>query len=500
MVKPDEVLSVNDAIAVLDDSYTKVSPARVERTTLTSLQYRNTFRLALPKGRQYLMQVLDEHELNEWIARINYASAFRTAGLRMRTTGLSGRDGELMGIAATNSHVRETFFWQQQLQSGSSSNVHKWVTRDGSPAPIHIEDDDNDNDYPNLSSSPASGRRPSRLLPISRSTTCLDLEIPGSSLHEEAEQIKAVFEGVKAELAANPPFLPGSSEGRVSRKDASRPYTSPSPEKLAGSEKAPREIELPQERVSSRGNVLQLKVEELEKRISALHQQLESDLRHARNLAILTPFRQTTRTRLYEQVQLLSKRVAQERLELTKLRCHREVLHIDYRTTRAALKTATATQKYRLGDASPQNTKPPRKPVEPTLTQQPRGAQPLRQDSFASTSSSNRDGRTNEPVSSRVSVELTPKRRYNRSLPASELPASPVRQEVPVFSPDEPLSAIEGSFQERRLTEQAEEWNKTRAAKRVSLVTLHPDSLKPLAARGLYDEVLASLREISTIE
>jgi hypothetical protein len=308
--------------------------------------------------------------------------------------------------------------------------------------------------------------------------------------------MKAAFEDVKAELAANLPFLSGSSEPGLLRKDTNRSIKSSSAEKLSASPRTSHETESPLEQVSSRGNVLRLKVNELEKKISALHQQLESDLRHARNLSLLTPFQQTTRNRLHEQVQLLSKRVTQERLELTKLRCHREVLHVDfvaderqrYQTTRAALKVATATLKSRLGESSSQKAKTSSRPKEPSVAQQA-AAQQLRQNSFAT--SSNKESNI---APGRVSVEPTPRRRNNCALPAD---LSDIQQEWQVFSLDEPSLTLEESLQEdkRRSVEQAEEWNKTRAAKRVSLVTLRPESLKPFSARAQHDEALSSLME-----
>jgi hypothetical protein len=48
------------------------------------LQYPITFRLVLGTGRQLLIGSSDDADRNDWMARINYASAFRTAGVRMR--------------------------------------------------------------------------------------------------------------------------------------------------------------------------------------------------------------------------------------------------------------------------------------------------------------------------------------------------------------------------------------------------------------------------------
>uniref|UniRef100_D8PK97 SEC7 domain-containing protein n=1 Tax=Schizophyllum commune (strain H4-8 / FGSC 9210) TaxID=578458 RepID=D8PK97_SCHCM len=90
--QPDEWVSVKDAVAVYDRSYTK---------------HENTFRFVLPDGRHYLLQTETERELNEWIARINYASAFKTAGVRMRPMGMSGKDVQLTGVAAATSHLHD---------------------------------------------------------------------------------------------------------------------------------------------------------------------------------------------------------------------------------------------------------------------------------------------------------------------------------------------------------------------------------------------------------
>jgi hypothetical protein len=69
-----------------------------------------------------------------------------------------------------------------------------------------------------------------------------------------------------------------------------------------------------------------------------------------------------------------------------------------------------------------------------------------------------------------------------------------------MLSVDEPSSTVEESFSTppTRSTEneQAEEWNKTKAAKRVSLVKVHRQSLQPLATRFHLDEALEHLAEI----
>jgi len=58
-----------DSIAVYESTYTK---------------HPHVFRLVGVKGYQYLFQAESESEMNDWIAKINYAAAFKTSGIKMR--------------------------------------------------------------------------------------------------------------------------------------------------------------------------------------------------------------------------------------------------------------------------------------------------------------------------------------------------------------------------------------------------------------------------------
>lgn len=60
----------------------------------------------MPHGRQYLLQASSEPDLDQWISRINYASTFKTAGVRMRGMGMTGNQAQLAGAAAAASHVK----------------------------------------------------------------------------------------------------------------------------------------------------------------------------------------------------------------------------------------------------------------------------------------------------------------------------------------------------------------------------------------------------------
>ncbi|KAI1316969.1 hypothetical protein EDD11_009213 [Mortierella claussenii] len=66
---PQALISTLESIAVVDSSYQK---------------YPHVFRMVCPNGKQYLFRADSEHEMNDWMAKINYASAFKTAGVRLR--------------------------------------------------------------------------------------------------------------------------------------------------------------------------------------------------------------------------------------------------------------------------------------------------------------------------------------------------------------------------------------------------------------------------------
>jgi hypothetical protein len=67
--KPDALMSTDDAVALLDSTYKK---------------HKNAFVFVRHGGFEETFLADNEEEMNDWLAKLNYAAAFRTSGVRMR--------------------------------------------------------------------------------------------------------------------------------------------------------------------------------------------------------------------------------------------------------------------------------------------------------------------------------------------------------------------------------------------------------------------------------
>ncbi|KAI0757099.1 hypothetical protein C8Q80DRAFT_1245438 [Daedaleopsis nitida] len=498
--QPDEMYSVKDTIAVFDKTYTK---------------YANTLRLVMPDGRQFLLQASEEKEMNEWIARINYASAFKSAGVRMRSLGLSSRDIELTGIAAAASHLKDL---RHNLSTAPSPVIRTWNGRRSEDLD-KLSRGDSEPRLPADASDNGSLKRPGSVGSIGSDPTTPPTET-------SSRLFKATFDEVKTELAAGKWRSLDEMSIRSTRKRAyslesvlnSPPFV-PSG-RISGDSKP---------RLSSRPEIIRSKVEELDAKISLARTQLDTDMRFVRNLAVLTPFQRATRDRLQTAVQNVAKRVMQVRLDIEKLVCYRDVLTGDLaaeehdwrRTKKLAMHAATQKLAKAEREREREDRKEQRFPkltlsayvdqTEPPALSSPvtiphSGASkhssahvPSSADSFHSpmSSSTSRHHRQRSATFTHASFQtLDPS---PASSPASRLDGkdsvasdtsfpsvdSPERHRaIPITaqpSLDSTASTEDGISHEKYFTapeipeEQAEDWNKTRAAKRVSLVKLPSD-------------------------
>jgi hypothetical protein len=224
----------------------------------------------------------------------------------------------------------------------------------------------------------------------------------------------------------------------------------------------------------------------------------------ARNIAILTPFQRSTRDRLQDAVQNVAKQVSQLRLEIARLICHRNVLLNDVaaeergfkQAATVALNAAMDTLQSR-GQCIPEPmSSPDDGSLDVSLLQAssrtiPGSLQSSIDDSFRSALDFGPDWPTNYAFS--VSNVLETPRITDSPLTEGEVSGYPFLEAETSLSESRTAHSIPSSLElsvqdgtphsvhEKFYTaqespeEQAEEWNKTRAAKRVSLVRLPPD-------------------------
>ncbi|KAJ7275346.1 hypothetical protein B0H12DRAFT_1042050 [Mycena haematopus] len=447
--KPDELLSVKDAVAVFDKSYTK---------------YENTFRFVMQDGRQFLLQPSDQQELNEWISRINYASTFKTAGVRMRPLGMSGKDVQLTGVAAATSHLHD-------LQHAQTAHrARKW-----------------DNDAPRELMGMLSGGVESPTKPLPKRLTLIsfrgdmDLDVPTAPEIDGADQFKATFDLVKAELAAG-------NYGIETDSPVGEHFPSSATSTASHASRLP-----------SRSHIIQSKVRDLDARISASQSQLDSDLRFVRNIGTLTPFQKATRERLVVAVQGIARRIVQVRLELTKLLCHREVLSNDLiaegrdwsQAKKLALQAATETLQIRSENHVPRMivSFPPKPDPDLSSTARKRSSSSHRPDStcdsFHSALDFSEDTLSSGFLSASPRVDTSSPRSSSSSIQSFPFPdvSSPSEDRVslgarPSEGSDNSVGfpgSHEKFYTAHETPEPAEEWDQTRCAQRVSLVRVPSD-------------------------
>ena len=214
----------------------------------------------------------------------------------MRPLELTCEDVHLTGVAAATSYLHD-------IQHSHYPRPH-W-----GPDAAH--------DLMDMLSNEQNGRSwLERRVMVTANHSNFDLDVPVTPEIESAEQFKATFDEVKADLAHtlhHPPDREPSENEHVLIHDS--PCNSP---KLTSNGRLP-----------SRSHIIQSKIRNLDSRIIALRAQLDADARCIRNIATLTPFRKSSGSRLLAAMQNMAKRVMQVRLDMERLTCYRFVLHRD---------------------------------------------------------------------------------------------------------------------------------------------------------------------------
>jgi hypothetical protein len=411
--------------------------------------------------------------MNRWISRINYACTFKSAGVRMRSLGMTPRDIELTALAAATSHLQENRRPASQVRELGSA-------RDDTEAFANTQEI--------VVSPPASPRSTTSRPGVGRSLTTMsgrddvDIEVPVAPEIEGAYQFKVTFDQVKAELA---------SAGSAMAADKSK----------SSQGRQPKRTDSSSSQLPSRSKIIQSKIHDLESKLTAVQSQIEVDLRFVRNVSILTPFQRSTRDRLQAAVNNIAKRVAQVRLEFVRLSCYRDVLLRDLiaeerdlkHAKDAALKIATATvQSHRAAEAARESSisfsenddnNDGLAPYDSSDVELPESSAP---ESIFTAAAAEPQSPTHSssPLFDSPAVVATPLSESGTGS-ANSFPFPPFDERATTMTSGGPTRTAseqslaswdENVHHEKFYTafenadEQAEDWHKTRCAKRVSLV------------------------------
>jgi len=239
-----------------------------------------------------------------------------------------------------------------------------------------------------------------------------------------------------------------------------------------------------------RSQIVMKKIRELDTKITALQLRLESDERHARNIAILTPFRKTTRSKLLTVVQNLAKPLMRMRLEMKRLQCYRAVLLSDLvsenrlrmQPNQTSLRAATDTLRLR---------RPKTAPTMMLQTYDDFGKQSTPASLSNSTSGSFHSARESAfdwspELAGDSSLHTSPKPSFQRVEHEEMLFGTPSRSQNDLKDRPHRDSSSE-IVSQCDDDEQAEDWDKTRVAKRVSLIHVPSDFTMSTRLKAVFE-------------
>ena len=448
LLKPDEMVPLKDSIALFDMSYKRVRHIGHSLQTYWYANWHpqrpNVFRFVMSSGKQILLQADSEDECNDWLWKINYASTFQTAGIKKRTITSSAHE--------------------LQDHRDADSLDHRCVR-----IPLADVNTRPDDDGHQLAST---------TLRKSVASQYLSTDSPSSLRASVISTGTEVTSDVASEITSHAALLPnGAGNTSTARLDG----------KYQSSE---------EERTWERYQLFSDKIEEMDKRLSLLAVQLQNNMSIAKNIAVLTPFQRSTRERLSSSVTNLSKTIKQLRMEQQLISCYRDILvaSLAAEERERGDNTSLAMSALTGQDMSYQL----RERTLPRMTFSEHEDDALMPGSFKSffrmpaisngrTSSERSSPRVSssrlDNADSRNSTQLSvgndtgDSSAYCASTSSPSIGSTSVIdvQVLPESRSDDPRPSFEGPTADT----QAEEWNKTRAAKRVSLVRL-PSTLGPL--------------------
>lgn len=237
--KPDAQISTDDAVALLDKSYKK---------------HKNAFAFIRHGGIQEYFIADSEADMNDWLAKLNYAATFRTAGVRMR------------GVVGGNYDGQRARGIRRMEGASGSPNAHSVITPTG--------------------------------------------------------EVSVIRGGIDVKLAA--------------------------------------------EIAAARREVVEQRIFDSEDRIAVANKDLQTFLRNGKHLTILTPIQPRTREQVVMAAGTLAAKLQWVRMEMWKLRCHRDILALDLDEERKATQEQARRE---LAVTAP--TQRPRTPPGPSTSGSP---------------------------------------------------------------------------------------------------------------------------------
>ena len=221
--KPDALMSTDDAVGLVDSSYKK---------------HKHAFIFARNGGFEETFLADNEAEMNDWLAKLNYAAAFRTAGVRMR------------GVVGGN------------YEGQRSRGVRRMET----------------------------------------STSARSIQTPTGEVSIQSGQI---------------------------------------------------DRQLAQQILAARRQIMARKIEEANEKLSAARKQLDSQLRNARHLQILSPIQNKTREQVILAAGRMNAKLKWVRMDIWRLRCHKDILTLDLEEESKSLAERETRNQKLAGSVSP---------------------------------------------------------------------------------------------------------------------------------------------------
>lgn len=238
----------------------------------------------MPHGRQYLLQAADEYEMNEWIAAINFAGAYKTAGICMPFAAprvVGGAPPRSGSIAET----KRSF--ASDDDTAASSRIEMALLQDGLDVAT-VE----------------AALQPSRLSEAS--------EVSSPSV---AGVSKLEF-GLETGETALPKVLP-----------------SPVPRKEAIQVREPRVFSCGRNADAEQSLIraAQIKLADYHNRYMPLMNQIKDELLVVRHLRLLIPFERASKDKIEANLSRLSVKIHQLRMQAMVFKCWIDILEADFK-------------------------------------------------------------------------------------------------------------------------------------------------------------------------